>query len=354
MENIDDLLAIDARVLRLLSHVRGNPRSATVGSFIDSERADELKRSRFYVDVGPLWEEGIVSAMDWAYQRDYFKIKKLRSIPTSYRGLCIYTSRRLEITRSGEVIADRFVRAENNCALRVEFVRQKLFDWLARDRHSRKGRGSRLVEFETNFFGHRVGCKNDLFGYRNDREEYKEVNDSALYLVDRGLIVGHYSESNYRRLHFDELTLTTEGLDCIKRDLRIIDYLNDRERRRNEQGDSSIVTNYHISDSQQFVAGSQKEVIQHNQFGLELQQIIELAQLVRQVAPTLNLDAQIEAKLVQVAGILEEEATDRPQERGRLRRAGEIMMKILRRAAPTAARDLLVATAEKALSTIIG
>ncbi|MFF5802535.1 hypothetical protein [Streptomyces sp. NPDC012746] len=133
-----------------------------------------------------------------------------------------------------------------------------------------------------------------------------EILAALDYLAHHALVLQQSTEAGATA------QITAAGTHCVLAGGTVNDYLS----RRPTGGDT-----YNINNSQGFVAGSQQNVVQHNNTGLDVSKLAEFAQLVRQFGPNLGASEEEQSRLIVDAEVLEEvTAADQP-EPGRVRAA---------------------------------
>ncbi|MFD8318506.1 hypothetical protein [Kitasatospora purpeofusca] len=172
-----------------------------------------------------------------------------------------------------------------------------------------------------------------------------EIEEAVGYLVAKRLVLAGGQD------HYDgglvSIALTADGIDCATSGGSVTDHLS-----RTNPGSTINITN-----SQGVVVGS-NSFTQNNTFGFnpaEVGQLASLADLVRQVGPTLGASAEQEAELIHDAELLHDEAIAAAPDQGRLRVATDRMIAGLRSVPQvTGGLTMLINTANQAYQAVFG
>lgn len=147
-----------------------------------------------------------------------------------------------------------------------------------------------------------------LCSFAGDPLAEEEVLSALDYLNEHDLVARGITDAEVTAL------ITAQGTRCVLAGGTVNDHLS----RQPTSGDT-----YNISDSHGFVAGSQRHVVQHNNFDLDVSKLVEFAQQVRQFAPSLGVSEQEQSQLILDAEVLEEATTADSPEPSRVRAAYE-------------------------------
>jgi hypothetical protein len=153
--------------------------------------------------------------------------------------------------------------------------------------------------------------------------------------------------------------LTVAGRTCVS-DFGgdVNEYLN-RGTARQVTNHSTTTTNVHVVDNHGNMSVAAQDFTQNitNNTGLDAElilKVLELAGGTHQLAPTLNLPAEDEHQLVEVADELHAEASGDKPNPGRLRQLVEKIYEGVKRATPTVAQKTLEALAEGSIKALAG
>lgn len=221
-------------------------------------------------------------------------------------------------------------------------------------RQARENKGARLQYAHTaivhwlfkNYGGHRVDLdwflmSSDSF-FHGDALTSDEFITAVQYLTDRKLLATSSDKQGFR--------LTADGQDCAISGGTVSDYL----ARPAGSGDT-----YNINNSQGgVIGGKHQNVTQTNNYGLNLAEVGQLAQvaaLARQIHPTLELPEAEATEVLESAQALELEASNPAPDQGRLRRATDRFTSALGSATQAStALTLLIEQGHKAYSAVFG
>ncbi|WP_162624933.1 hypothetical protein [Streptomyces cadmiisoli] len=183
-----------------------------------------------------------------------------------------------------------------------------------------------------------------------------EVDEAQGYLWNQGLVEPRYPRDIYDEdVDEDDLMyprLTAKGVDCAEMGMPVSRFINPT------QGGASTTT-YNVHNPKgSVIGGSHGTVRQTNNFGFDAAQVghlLQLATLIRQMAPVLNLPAEEEAELLDGVRELETAASDAPADQGVLRRATDRVMLALTSASEvTGGLSLLIQQGHEIVNAVFG
>ncbi|KJS57053.1 hypothetical protein VM98_03035 [Streptomyces rubellomurinus subsp. indigoferus] len=242
------------------------------------------------------------------------------------------TAPEIILTAAGLAEARRLHTVRHDPVQRLRYARDAIVRWLFPLRHAGPvSIRDFLVSNGSVFLG--------------DALAMAEVEEAVGYLVERRLVSAsgqdHYVGGPV------SITLTADGIDCATSGGSVTDHLS-----RTTAGPTINITN------SQGVVVSSNNFTQNNTFGFnpaEVGQLASLANLVRQIGPTLGASPEQEAELIQGADVLHDEATTAAPDQGRLRRATDRVIAGLK-AIPqaTGALNMLIENASQAYQAVFG
>ncbi|WP_162624934.1 hypothetical protein [Streptomyces cadmiisoli] len=189
--------------------------------------------------------------------------------------------------------------------------------------------------------------------YDGVRITRQEVREAEHYLWGQGLVEPSFTPDEDEDPDLLSMPrLTARGIDCVEMGLRVSEFNN-----RAQGGAATHTYNVH-NPKGSVIGGSHGTVRQTNNFGFDAAQVghlLQLATLIRQMAPVLNLPAEEEAELLDGVRELETAASDAPADQGVLRRATDRVMLALTSASEvTGGLSLLIQQGHEIANAVFG
>lgn len=295
--------------------------------------------------------------IDWLYERmgdrsEMFDVEQFTELQDLPEGSARLVSQHLEtrglinaaytmgghvsavITTEGIAFAHKVRAMRGDHAQRIRSLRQDLLNWLyGMERVS-------VAPLDWDEFI--VSPANHYFGSKYDEGEVKTaVSD----LAARGLIAG--MEHDHSVAAWVKPRLTSDGRDCvIDYGGNVSDYL-----KRFSSGNSTNVTMNHVHGNT--VIGNEN-VVNNQASGIDIAKLVDFANFVRQVLPTLGLPEDERTEIGRQADELSEVTTASEDDRNWLRRSLDAVMTGLTKALPGVVTSTAIAMGEEARKAISG